>query len=120
MFVGFPDPKRPIRGNPTTNEQEHGLDGPELPGGPPASTTIIYKTVAEKNCLVKTIQQYQDMGKYAVQFHAERNHVVQRQLFSNLTHLAHIPDADQNMMNLPLPPGQTLSPSGMSLICREI
>ena len=102
--VGFSEPKKTTK--------EHGLEPPELPGGPSASTAIIYKTVAEKNSLMKTIQQYQDMGRYAVQFHAERNQPVQRQLFRNLIHLAHMPNADQN---LPLSLGQTLPPGEMPL-----
>ena len=106
--VGFSEPKKTTK--------EHGLEPPELPGGPSASTAIIYKTVAEKNSLMKTIQQYQDMGKYAVQFNNERYHAVQRQLSRNLTHLAHMPDADQKMTNLTLPPGQAPPPGGMPLV----
>jgi len=106
---GFSEPKR------TTDEND--LEAPELSGGPSARTAI--KTVVEKISLAKTIQQYQDMGRYAVQFHAERNQPVQRQLFRNLIHLAHMPNADQNF---PLSLGQTLPPGfGMpGVVIREV
>ena len=97
---GPPGPNGPAAGPPTTN-------GPGGAGRPPANPANIQKMLDENSSLIKTISDYQNMGKHA------ETMSYQWQLHRNLMYLAQMADANQNLQNLLPPPGQVPPPGGM-------
>ena len=95
---GPPGPNGPAAGPPTTNGGSNR---------PLANATTIQKMLDENSSLIKTISEYENLGKHA------ETMSYQRQLHRNLLHLAQMADANQNLQNLLPPPGQVPPPGGM-------
>ena len=102
---GGPKPAGP----PGPNGPQAGPTPTNGPGSarPPANSASIQKMLDENSTLIKTISEYQNMGKHA------ETMSYQWQLHRNLMYLAQMADANQNLQNLLPPPGQVPPPGGM-------
>ena len=117
---GPPGPPGPPEGS------ESGPPGPDpakAPGpmnGPPGprpsapNQSQIQKMLDENSSLIKTISDYQNMGRH----HETMNY--QWQLHRNLMQLAQMADANQNLQNLLPPPGQVNHDTDISSYIRTI
>merc|ERR1719427_2430799 len=83
------------------------MNGPPGPRPAAPNQSQIQKMLDENSSLIKTISDYQNMGRH----HETMNY--QWQLHRNLMQLAQMADANQNLQNLLPPPGQ-VPPPGMA------